>query len=205
MASVLVVATRYDPATRRTFLWASNIVNDLYNKGHACNFIQGHAVSYMAIDQAIASADFVLFYGHGEPDRLIGQKSLLSFGNGPTLVDTTNVHVFQGRPVYAVCCYALRDLGLEYARIFPNRGFIGYDNQFGISIDNHTDFEEVVNQSAISLVDGTHPNFVFSDLRRRWDALANDFLRGPLQNSRDAFMAAAMASSNARTVGLKLY
>jgi hypothetical protein len=204
MANVLVLATRYDSATRRTFAWASNLVQDLYTKGHAYNFIHGAAVSYTAIDHAIASTDFVIFYGHGEMDRLIGQKSLQSIGNGPTLVDTTSVNVFQGRPVYAVCCYAVAGLGRAYSVLFPNKGFIGYMNQFGISIYNQTHFAEIVNRGAMSLADGVLPAPVMNQLRNEWSNLADSFLKGPLQNSPDAFLAATVASTNARTAFVSL-
>ena len=204
MAHVLVVATRYDSTTRITWSWASNLVKDLFNKGHHYNFIEGRAVSYTAIDHIIPSADFVLFYGHGEPDRFIGQKGLLSFGSGPPLVNTTNVSVFQGRPVYAVCCLALGRLGSEYAHMFPQGAFIGYDGNFAFSYKIPTYFEGVVNQAALDLVDGTPPRQVYNDIQTAWDTLSVALLKGTLPvNVQDGFAAAFSAYTNARTVGIK--
>lgn len=202
MAKVIIVATKYDADTRLTHRWAQSLRTSLSSSSHSFDFIDGRLVTHSVISQAITSSrDFFLFYGHGEPDRFIGQKNWWSFGSGPTLIDQTTANVFQGCTVYAVCCRALITLGPSYAALYPKGAFIGYRAPFGFSHHNSNYFRDVVNGSAIQLVNGGFPSQVVSDLKDEWVKLANNFMNGPLSSRPDAFAAGFAASGNSLFVG----
>src|ERR1700730_11274718 len=115
MATVLVVSTHYDRATRITYRWAKNFVTKLNQLGHRTRTLYGSAVNTGALQNALSGADVLVFFGHGEPDRFIGQKSRFSIGSGPTLVDVSTVTNLKYVVVYAVCCQASLLLGKAYA------------------------------------------------------------------------------------------
>jgi hypothetical protein len=208
MAQGVVVATRYDRATRVTYQWANDLVRDLQQLGHAPVFMPVSTISSAAFSQAISTyspSDFVIFYGHGEADRLIGQPSWLSVGSGPTLVDETTVNVFRGLSVYTVCCYALCALGSAYAFAYPQGAFISYESRFGFSPPNERFFKPIVNNAAIDFVKGNSPAQIINDLKNNWQNLSDDFLspNGSLNHCQDAFLAGFSADTNSRFVGKK--
>jgi hypothetical protein len=181
MAQVVVVATRYDQATRITHRWADGLVRALSLGVHTPIFIPGSAVSAATFSQTISTcstSDFVIFYGHGEAHRLIGQLGWLSVGSGPTLVDDTTVNVFKGLPVYAVCCHALGTLGSAYASAYPQGAFIGYETRFGFSIYDDSLFQRIVNDAALDFVNGNPPAQIIANLKNNWQTLSDDFLNG---------------------------
>jgi hypothetical protein len=202
-SNILVLATRYDSDTRLTYRWAIDITNDLNCQGHNTQLLVPQSVNTPAVSQHIGSYEFILFYGHGEADRLIGQKGRLSLGSGPTLVDTTTVNIFQGNIVYAVCCQALILLGSAYASLYPQGAFIGYSAPFGFSSYSAGDFQQIVNQSAIDLVNGQTASMIVADLTSKWKILSDDFFNGSRQGRPDAFLAAYAAAGNAVFVGVK--
>jgi hypothetical protein len=200
MARVLLVATRYDSTTRPLYRWAKNLEATLV-KGNAVSTLYGPSAVSASLS-GMSAADFVIFFGHGEPDRFIGQRGRFSLGSGPTLVDTTTVSLLQGSPVYAVCCQAGIQLGPAYARVYPSATFLAYQAPFGFSLPNAADFETIVNQSAVDFVAGRSTSAIHSDLQKAWRALANSFMNGSRQNKKGAFLAGLAASTNALFVSL---
>jgi hypothetical protein len=201
MASVLLVATRYDTTTRRLYRWAKNLESTLSKSGHTVGALYGPGANSASLSGVSATA-FVIFFGHGEPDRFIGQRGRFSLGSGPTLVDTTSVSLLQGSHVYAVCCQAGIQLGPAYARVYPSASFLAYQAPFGFSLPNAADFETIVNQSAIDFVAGRSTRAIHGDLQKAWRALADSFMNGGRQNKKGAFLAGYAASTNALFVSL---
>jgi hypothetical protein len=198
LPSVLIIATRYDPVSRRMYRWARNLETALPG---TVTTLYGPAVSTASLSHT-KRADYIIFFGHGEPDRFIGQKGRFSLGSGPTLVDTTTVNLLGGSRVYAVCCQAGIQLGPAYSQVYPSASFIAYEAPFGFSYPNAADFESIVNQSATQLIGGTPSKAVHSNLQKEWRALANAFLNGSKKNRKDAFLAGYAASTNALFVSV---
>ena len=203
MASILLLATRYDSMTRKTYGWAQNLELALksYGATHQVSSYYGTSVSASALSSA-PSADYVLFFGHGEPDRLIAQRGRLSLGSGPTLVDTTTVKILGGTSVYAVCCQAGILLGPAHSKVSSRAEFIGYRSPFGFSYPNAGDFESVVSQSALGLINGTSAHQTHARLKQEWFALSDDFLNGSKKNNKDAFLAGYAAATNSLFVSV---
>lgn len=146
----------------------------------------------------------VLFYGHGEPDRLIGQRGRFSTGSGPTLIDTSSVGLLVGRPVYAVCCHARAGLGPAYGGTFPSGAFVGYESALGFSRHQPGEFMAVVNRAARDFVGGTPARAVVTSLQNEWRALSDAFLNpsgGRLFRTPDFIFAGFAAAGNASFVG----
>jgi len=97
MATVLVVATNDDLETCLTFHWAKQLQRSLVQMGHEVAFLGAHNVTDSNLVNAIASAhpaiEFVIFYGHGDVDRLLAQRSSAVDTAMPILVDDVHVHV----------------------------------------------------------------------------------------------------------------
>jgi hypothetical protein len=199
LPSILIIATRYDSVSRRMYRWARNLETTL--TGHTVSTLYGPAVSPASLS-SMKRADFVIFFGHGEPDRLIGQKGHFSLGSGPTLVDTTTLTLFGGSRVYAVCCQAGIHLAPAYSQVYPSASFIAYQAPFGFSYPNAADFESIVNQSAVQLFSGTPSSAVHGNLQKEWRGLADAFLNGSKRNRRDAFLAGYAASTNSLFVSI---
>lgn len=197
MAHILLLATRYDSVSRMTHRWAKNLESIMLSSmpHHTISSYYGPAVLPSSL-ATTPSADYLLFFGHGEPDRLIGQRGRFSLGSGPTLVDTTTVSMLGGHSVYAVCCQASILLGPAHSSTSPTATFVGYKAPFGFSFPNPVDFESVVTPSAIALINGLSARRVRNRLRQEWRHLANEFLNGSKQNRKDAFLAGYAASTN---------
>jgi hypothetical protein len=203
VASILILATRYDSITRRTHNWARNLERTLVSsvsKHHIASYY-GTSVSATLLSSA-PSADYVLFFGHGEPDRLIAQRGRLSLGSGPTLVDTTTVKMLGGTSVYAVCCQAGILLGPAHSKVSSHAEFIGYRAPFGFSYPNAGDFESVVSQSALALINGNRAQQIHAGLKQEWFKLSDDFLNGSKQHHKDAFLAGYAAATNSLFVSI---
>jgi hypothetical protein len=203
LAHVLLLATRYDSISRFTHRWATNLERILLSSGlgHTVSSYYGPAVSAATLATA-PGADYLLFFGHGEPDRLIAQRGWLSLGSGPTLVDTTTVGMLGGHSVYAVCCQAGILLGPAHSSMSPTAEFVGYKAPFGFSFPNAADFESVVNPSAIALINGSPAKAVCDQLRQEWHNLADDFPNGSRRSRRDAFLAGYAAATNSAFVSV---
>lgn len=120
-------------------------------------------------------------------------------------MDSSQLHLFAGKPVYAGCCHSLGGLGLAYGNQyprsrFPNCGYIGYDNIFSFDFSNERHFMEVVNLSVAALVNGDPTATVVADLKQAWTNLRDEFYKGRLQHVTNASMAGYMADENARWV-----
>lgn len=200
MASILLVATRYDAVSWRFYRWAKNLEAILV-RSNAVIGLYGPAVNTKSLS-GLTRPDFVIFFGHGEPDRFIGHKGRFSLGSGPTLVDTTTISLLQGGDVYAVCCQAGIHLGPAYSQVYPRASFIAYQSPFGFSFPNASDFESIVNQAALDFAAGKSARIIHNDLQKAWRALADAFLNGSKKNNKDAFLAGYAAATNALFVSL---
>lgn len=203
MAHVLLLATAQNLSTRITHGWATQLQTTL-SASHACTFIDRWRVSLATFRAHVSSADFIIFYGEGEPDRIRGQVGIFPAAGNPTLIDVSNVADFRGLPVYLVCCWALNDLGDAYTALYPDGAMVGYGAAFGFSLGNHTPFRDIVNEYAERFVGGTSAAQVAGGLAQAWDKLAEDFMNGPLKRSTPDFIVAGFATaSNAKWVGNK--
>jgi hypothetical protein len=201
MAHVVLIATSYDNSTRVTYQWANDLQQQLTGYGHTVAFLSGTQVTQQNLVSKVSSADYVLFYGHGEPDLLWAQPTGVIVLKQQVLVDTANMFQLNGSPIYAVACRALRVLGDAYANGSPPGIFLGYRGPFNFSHAQANSFRDIVNVSAVNFVNGNPAPIIVQQLQDAWDDLANQFLNGPGQNRRDAYLAGVLAAANNMFVG----
>jgi hypothetical protein len=203
MAKILVVAPSYDSQTRRSHLWAQRFADDLDKAGHATVRLLGSRANATSLRVALKSVDWLVFFGHGEPDRFIGQRSRLSLGAGPTLLDTTEVQALQNVRVYAVCCQSSLILGKAYESVAPRGAFLGYAAPFGLSVPNAKYFEDTINTHGRDFVSGNKDaRTAREDLHRAWESLSEEFFNGSLVKRPDHFGGGFTAATNALFVRL---
>lgn len=199
MPTIIVAATRYDIETSFTYAWASELITLAQHHGYSTVFLREQSVNESTLIQALHPTHALFFYGHGQPDILLGQDAK---GNPVPFIDLRSIAHLQGIPVYAVCCDSLRELGSSYAALFPQGTFIGYDGPFSFSPYHHVRFQAIVNEGALDYLSGTVPNHCVEELRRRWYALQGAFFNGTIEGV-DLFIAAYAAFKNAQSLGLQ--
>jgi hypothetical protein len=200
LTNVLVIAPRYDDVTVVTSVWCERLVVDLQASGHAVDVrIRDDAAIELATE-VLQSSQLVIFFGHGDFDRLLGQPR--QAGEIPRLLDLPSIAGFEGRPIYAVACNALATLGREYGDRFPDSFFIGYTKEFLFTQGSELEFGQIANRAANALVEGGPPQSVVKNLITDWETLSDDFIFGELRHRPDAFIGAAIAAANAERVGI---
>ena len=195
--NVLILATKYDRATSRTFEWAKELQGTLMPSVDTCFFVDvtGLCRAGGTLSDVAGIATHVIFYGHGEPDWW----TALPGNPDSELVGKHNVQVFQSAAVYAVCCSSLLGLGTEHAKLSA-QSYVGYDNRFRFDLDNGDEFKQIVNQSAVNFVLTGNATQTVIDLQNEWTQLANDFA-GSKKLRKSAVMAGSFARSNAQRIG----
>ncbi len=184
MARVLIVATSDDAQTYLTSYWAKSLQNELATVGHDTELLSGPDVTFTRLRSAIAASmpllEYVVFYGHGDSDRLFGQQTDSTAEQAPILVDDLRVDIFQVANVYAVACSALDKLGSAYAIRYAaqNQHFIGYEDVFAFSEYDVGRFEWLVRQGA-HLAIGYDPQTAVNSLREGWLQLSKFYLAPP--------------------------
>ncbi len=207
MAHVLILATDHDPQTAITQQWAQDLQQDLRHAGHTSTLLLGVQVTQANMTAELNNSqprtDVIAFFGHGDPDTLWAQPTGWMFVQQRVLVDAANVAVLQSRPVYAVCCHALRQLGAACGSSQPSIDFVGYSVPFSFTHVHASRFRDVVNPSAVDFAGNPTSSTLVGSLQAAWKMLADQFLDpgSPLSSTRDAFLAGTAASTNALWVG----
>jgi hypothetical protein len=185
--------------------WASDLVRRLTNAGHAVTLLNGPQVSRPSLIAALPSADCVIFFGHGEHDLLWAQPTGWFVIETHVFLDDQTASALQGKPLYAVCCRALRTFGVACGNCSPSSVFIGYQGPFGLSsvAPYFQQFQDVVNQSALAFVNGMPASTIVQILQSEWRTLADSYLNGtsPPSYGSNAWVAGYGASVNALFVG----
>ncbi len=198
--NVLILATRHDSGSARTFQWAEDLRDKLYVAVDHCIFLDatGLCRGGSTLSELIQTSTHVVFYGHGEKDSWTALP-----GSPPTpLIEVGTVNLLDGRQVYAGCCWSLSGLGHAFSQNC-NGDFVGYDDQFGFETKNEVEFKNIVNQSVINFVLTGNAATTVSDLQQEWTSLDISFATGHLRLRPDAIMAGAMAKRNRLRIGSK--
>jgi len=207
-AHVVIVATQYDTATHYIHEWAVRLRDDLLgtNAVSNCLLLAGESLCYSGntFTDAVERADFVIFYGHGEPDHWIAMPKGAAANDVP-LVDMNTVGNLRGRQVYAACCHSLAQLGVAFALANPGGKpeFIGYATAFDFSVAQREEFRRIIHYSVRDFILGKKTAAaIVSDQQAAWQQLDKAFSKGGMYSTLpDAAYAAANARSNARAIG----
>jgi len=207
MTSVLILSTCYDVNSSYTAGWARELRDDLIKQDNVHCFLydaQYLCRSSKALEDAVARADYVVFYGHGTRHSWIAlpdHPGAASPVAAIPLVDSSTVSVLKGKKVYAACCWSLSGLGRKYISRFPQGEFVGYRHQFAFERSNADHFKTVVNQSISGFVLGDSLAAAVGSLQTKWANLRDDFYAGSLKRRPRAVMAGDIAEDNRKRAG----
>jgi hypothetical protein len=198
--NVVILATRYDWETARTFEWAKELQGELFNYADNCFFadVTGLCRGGTSFNDLIDTSTHVIFYGHGETDCW----TALPGSPCTELLGASTVRILDNKDVYAVCCSSLAGFGAAFSTSCHGT-FVGYDDRFGFHRKNELEFKQTVHQSAVNFVVNGNGSQVVNNLRSEWSRLAKEFASGSLQNRHDAIMAGHVASLNAARIGFR--
>jgi len=146
--TVLLVRTRlpWPDETRISYRWAEAAKREFE--------VNGWQVIDLASDDAVranvekllqaAESDVFLFYGHGEPDRMIGQDIM-------ALIDLANLHLLKDQKVYVVACWTAEVLGKKAANVA--RCYLGYEDEIFVWSQPYAAYlENCVNKGILAML-----------------------------------------------------
>jgi len=108
--TALLVRTRlpWPNETQISYVWAEAVKQSFEENGWRLTDIAADSAVRMHIESLLQTSETTvfLFYGHGKPDRMIGQ-------DGNTLIDLLNISLLKDRRAYVVACGTAKVLGSE--------------------------------------------------------------------------------------------
>jgi hypothetical protein len=195
---VILVRPAYDRETRAMSVWAERAKMELDIEED----LEGPSASEEELRRTLrthATVSLIAYYGHGEPDLLLGK-----FGSEST---SPLIHVrapgvvpdeLRERKLYAVACKSAADLGPALAA--AGCAFVGYLGGFSFPLEFEKEFGNVVNDSLESWAREEKSSAeIGNELREAWFALA-DLLSSDAEQRKDLWQAATTAMMNGRRV-----
>jgi len=134
---VLGIAPKFEEITSHSIKWFEKLVDEIKDKVSVVELKEKEAVREK-FEETIRKNDFdiIIFYDHGEADRLIGNDRR-------PVVDKKNIHLLKNKVLYTMACLSARELGKEH---FKNNGiFWGYDEEFVFTEEEEELFERCAN------------------------------------------------------------
>ena len=147
--TVLLVRTRLPcpDETQISYRWAEVVKQSFEANGWRVTDIAADSAVRMYVESLLQTSEIAifLFYGHGKPDRMIGQ-------DGSTLIDLLNLSLLKDRRVYVVACGTAKVLGSEAEEIA--RFYLGYEDEVMIWLDPpYTEcLEHCVNKGILAML-----------------------------------------------------
>ncbi|MGO9509628.1 MAG: C25 family cysteine peptidase [Mycobacterium sp.] len=156
---------------------------------HNVTELHHNAATRSAIDQALAQADFVFYFGHGQTDYL--GKS------GTRLVDDQNLDA--DKVVVAIACHSGAGLGPAVFDSAAQGAFLGFVGPLGHPRRNVSRANHAYESALLRFLSQGTVNHLMSDLKAELLAAANDYLGTRHPDSLFSFMAL-----RSNTVGLSI-
>jgi len=193
---MIIIRPAYDRETRATHAIAGLIVPQL----PLCRDLSGSQATRLNLQRTLQqnpTVTIVAFYGHGEKDRLFGHSLWNLVGRSLVRSEPTKLLPPEvvSRNVYAVACRAGVLLGPALAR--SGGRFIGYNDDFVLTIGFEAEFGAVVNDVLLALTQNWgSPNSCQAVLADAWNKLIDDFTYGAKSDIPRAFLVARDALVN---------
>ena len=159
MSCILFSRPDYDSTLAYLYYYSKELVNYAKNKKHKILNREKEQANKFEIINLIKKQkpDFIVFNGHGDPDKIAGHKNEI-------IISKTNPEVLSGTIVYSLTCSSGQKLG----KLIVAKGgicFIGYDEDFNLGKDPNSEavprrdkiaklFLEPSNILVKSLIDG---------------------------------------------------
>jgi hypothetical protein len=150
VATALFIRPEGDPAATDLSEWCAELIATTVAAGHAVEDLQGEAATRGRVEEVLAGAEAVFFFGHGDWDALPD-------ASGSPLVDRANVSLASGHGIVAMACDTGYTFGPD-AIVQGVEAFLGFIEDFAwpppCRIDGEDHFKGVVVEALRPLVEG---------------------------------------------------
>lgn len=157
---ILITRPEYDPATEYLSDWCELIIREAEQRNFKIVQLKNKDAKRDLLEKRIEKNDpaLILFNGHGESDRILGDKNTVLIKVGE------NEEILKKRIIHSLSCNSAKELGLKSVEAGA-KAFIGYIGKFVfLQDDQHTatprkdkiaeHFLNAANVAPISLIKG---------------------------------------------------
>jgi len=165
----ILVRPNFDDATSYTFSFAEEILEWCRQaKIDVVELAKGEAVRERVEEQLRKGADTLIFYDHGDEDRLVGQDER-------PVIDLSNCHWLAEKEVYTLACLSAKKLG---AKVWRRGGkYWGYTQVVGFTTDALKEFKESFNCGFMYIfIEGASHKDALDKARETFDRLASELV-----------------------------
>lgn len=139
MNEAILVAPRFDEATKFSYEWSREVKAWLEEKNYTVYDVGGRRVTRAEVEKLLREHPNILYihYDHGSEDAHWGSES-------EKLVDLNNVELLSGRPTYTMNCLSAKKLGVRAHK----EGALAYHGEvesFAFSTEALDEFKEFAN------------------------------------------------------------
>ncbi|MBV9094795.1 MAG: hypothetical protein JO132_13120 [Streptosporangiaceae bacterium] len=149
MSKLVFVAPADSPDAVTLGTWGETVRRRAQACGHTVVSVRGPAVTPAAVQEALASNDACLYFGHGT-------WSTLQQASGLPLLDLATASAASGRSIVAIACQAAHTLGPGIVTAHSATFFLGFDDDliWVNGLPDVTVFEAAVADGLEPLLDG---------------------------------------------------
>lgn len=129
----LVTRADHDDMTHYLFVWTGEVIDFAKRKGFKVIDLARERATRAQFVSVVSDKDpkFILFNGHGKPERITGQ-------DGENVVVLGENHdILKSRIIYARSCWAAQGLGKKCEEMSEDGCFIGYSMTYIFIADNN--------------------------------------------------------------------
>ncbi|MBS1828599.1 MAG: hypothetical protein JST93_25060 [Acidobacteria bacterium] len=116
MSKLLLICPANDEDARIAASWAQTAVESAESEVE-WERLSGPCLTRPRFEEAMSAKGILLYYGHGDWSRLVGEEDLL---------DCDNVRLTAGMTVCAIACRSARELGLEATTRAGTQSYLGF-------------------------------------------------------------------------------
>jgi hypothetical protein len=188
MAYALVIRPAWDNTTNDLNRWAAHVVSALQISQRTVDDLAKTQAVRRAVDVALPNVEqLIVFYGHGEFDKLKGHRS---HKHEEILLDSQNMHYLRDKIIVAVACDSRATLGVDAVRNAGARAYLGYDERFLYLVSDQVveaDFMRCANAAALAIVSGLSVADAYGNTMQEFDRAILHYARGTGSTHIDAF------------------
>ncbi|OQX08792.1 MAG: hypothetical protein BWK80_47725 [Desulfobacteraceae bacterium IS3] len=154
--TVILVRTRQDEQTVFSYDWAEAIKQAFLEQGWMVQDCSEAKALRAKVEKSLTESGTVfMFYGHGLPDRLIGQ-------NNQPVCDLSNSSLFKDYAVYVMACHSAKILGPAMIKDGASCYF-GYADEIMIDFQHSDDIGICINSGLLEWI--KNPQFSAVQIR----------------------------------------
>jgi len=154
----------HDDPTEFSYKWAETVKQALESKNwKVIDLAESNAIREKLEETKNAEKQLLIFYGHGENDKMIGQ-------NSQAIVNIDNIYILENLTVYVMSCLTTQKLGKKSENIA--RCYLGYDDRIFVwlSPDYVENLGKCVNKGILEML-----NIPTYTIKQAQQAIINEY------------------------------